>query len=263
MSARESTVFDRPVVRNVAFMIFLSGVPSLCSAEELADAIRAYLTHRVDGEQIPGGIVVGIVDEHGSRVVSYGKLNNGTDEHVDGDTLFEIGSVGKTFTALLLQDMIERGAMKLDDPVAKYLPESVTMPTHAGKEITLRHLATHTSGLPGIPDNLDPQTRRQPVCGLHRREDVCLSFRVPISPGAGSKVGILQPRNGIARARNRTESRDQLRIARRRTDLPAAANGQHADHADARAKGSLRNRTQSIWGTSSTLGCSNSGRRRR
>ena len=101
--------------------------------------------------------MVGIVDEHGSSVVSYGKMDNGTDQDVNGDTLFEIGSVTKTFTGLLLQDMIERGEMKLDDPVAKYLPASVKMPTYNGKEITLFHLATHTSGLPKMPDNFDPR----------------------------------------------------------------------------------------------------------
>lgn len=94
------------------------------------------------------GLAVGIVDEHGPRVVCHGKLDNGTDRDVDGDTLFAIGSVTKVFTALLLEDMVERGEMKLDDPVQKYLPDSVRMPTYQGKEITLLHLATHTSGLP-------------------------------------------------------------------------------------------------------------------
>jgi len=103
------------------------------------------------------GMVVGIVDEHGSSIVSYGKLNNGTDQEVNGDTLFEIGSITQTFTALLLQDMIKRGEMKPDDPVAKYLSKSVRMPARNGKEITLLHLAMHTSGLPGVPDNLDPK----------------------------------------------------------------------------------------------------------
>ena len=70
---------------------------------------------------------------------------------INGDTLFEIGSITKTFTALLLQDMIERGEMKLDDPVAKILAQVGQVPTHNGREITLLHLATHTSGLPRNP----------------------------------------------------------------------------------------------------------------
>src|SRR5215207_4834600 len=82
-------------------------------------------------------------------------MAQGNSPEVNGDTLFEIGSVTKTFTGLLLQDMVERGEMKLDDPVAKYLPRSVSVPTRNGKEITLLQLATHTSGLGRDPDNLE------------------------------------------------------------------------------------------------------------
>jgi CubicO group peptidase (beta-lactamase class C family) len=98
-------------------------------------------------------MVVGIVDEHGSRVYSAGKLDNGTERMVDGDTVFEIGSVTKTFTALLVLDMAERGEVKLDDPVSNYLPDGVKVPTHGGKEITLFNLAAQDSGLPFDPDN--------------------------------------------------------------------------------------------------------------
>jgi len=99
-------------------------------------------------------IVVGLVDEHGSQIFSAGKLDNGTDRAPDGDTLFEIASITKTFTVLLLEDMVERGDMKLDDPVEMYLPESIKVPAHNGKKITLLDLATHTAGLPRDPDNL-------------------------------------------------------------------------------------------------------------
>ena len=143
--------------RVLCFTILLTAFPFRASAEEFTNAIHAFLQHRIEVEKRDVGIVVGIVDENGSSIVSYGKMDNGTDQDVNGDTLFEIGSVTKTFTGLLLQDMIERGEMKLDDPVAKYLPASVKMPTHNGKEITLLQLATHTSGLPKMPDNFDPR----------------------------------------------------------------------------------------------------------
>jgi len=125
--------------------------------EDFTNAIHAFLQQRVEVEKRDVGIVVGIVDEHGSRVVSCGKMDNGTDEEVNGDTLFDIASITKPFTGLLLQDMIERGEMKLDDPISKYLPSSVRTPTRNGKEITLLHLVTHTSGLPHIADNLNPK----------------------------------------------------------------------------------------------------------
>lgn len=57
---------------------------------------------------------------------------------------------------LALEDMVERGEIHLNDPVEKYLPESVKVPAHIRKKITLLNLATHTSGLPRDPDNLTP-----------------------------------------------------------------------------------------------------------
>ena len=125
-------------IRVVCFTILLLAFPFRAAAEDFTNAIHAYLQQIVNAEITNGCIVVGIVDEHGSSIVSCGKMDNGTDQEVNGNTLFEIGSFTKTFTGLLLQDMVERGEMKLDDPVAKYLPKSVKMPTRNGKEITLR-----------------------------------------------------------------------------------------------------------------------------
>ena len=99
-------------------------------------------------------MVIGLADQRGNRIFSAGRLDNGTDRAVDGDTVFFIGSVSKTLTALLLQDAVERGEMKLDDPVAKYLPTSIKMPTHGGKEITLLDLATHAAGFPSDPGRI-------------------------------------------------------------------------------------------------------------
>jgi serine-type D-Ala-D-Ala carboxypeptidase/endopeptidase len=117
-----------------------------------ADSIKTFLHDNFDGRK--ECMVIGLVDESGSKVFSGGKLDNGTSNEVDGDSVFFIGSVSKTFTALLLQEMVDRGEVKLDDPVAKYLPKSVKMPTHGGKEITLLNLATHTAGFPHDPSNM-------------------------------------------------------------------------------------------------------------
>jgi len=119
-----------------------------------ADRVNAFL--RDNFHQTNTGMVIGLVDERGSRIFSAGKLDNATNGEVNGDTVFEIGSITKTFTALLLLDMVKRGEMNLDDPVAKYLPASVSVPARDGKQITLLDLATHTAGLPRDPDNLTP-----------------------------------------------------------------------------------------------------------
>ena len=125
---------------------------SALAAEGYDDSIQAFLHEIFDYKNC--GMVVGIVDEHGVKTFSAGKLDNGTDDDVNADTVFEIGSVTKTFTALLLFDAVERGEVQLDDPVAKYLPDTVKMPTHGGKEITLANLAAQDSGLPFNADNL-------------------------------------------------------------------------------------------------------------
>ncbi len=92
-------------------------------------------------------MVVALVDEDGTKILAAGKLGNDAGDRVDGDTVFEIGSVTKTFTVLLLLDAVQRGEVSLDDPVAKYLPAEVKLPTHNGKEITLLNLAAQDSGI--------------------------------------------------------------------------------------------------------------------
>jgi CubicO group peptidase (beta-lactamase class C family) len=175
-------------LRVICITTLLSAFSFRASAEEFTDAIRAFLQQRVEVEKRDVGIVVGIVDEHGSRVVSCGKMDNGTDQEVNGDTLFDIASITKPFTGLLLQDMIERGEMKLDDPVQKYLPQSVRMPTRSGKEITLRHLVTHTSGLPHIADNLEPKRADQPFANYTVEELNAFLSSYQLSRDPGTKV---------------------------------------------------------------------------
>jgi CubicO group peptidase (beta-lactamase class C family) len=117
-----------------------------------AEGIKAFL--RENFSHTNAGMVIGLVDEHGTRVFSAGKLDNDTDQEVNGDTLFEIGSCTKTFTSLLALEMDGRGEISLDDPVAKYLPKGVKVPSYGGKEITLLNLAAQDSGLPFNATNL-------------------------------------------------------------------------------------------------------------
>jgi CubicO group peptidase (beta-lactamase class C family) len=110
--------------------------------------IRKALVRRIDQERRGVGIVVGLVSPSGRKVIAYGSTEVGGGRPVDGDTLFEIGSVTKTFISLILQDMALRGEVSLDDPVANYFPGSLSLADRSGRPITLRELATHASGLP-------------------------------------------------------------------------------------------------------------------
>jgi serine-type D-Ala-D-Ala carboxypeptidase/endopeptidase len=124
--------------------------------------IRDLLVQRIDMEHRSVGIVVGIIDSTGRRTISHGKFDAGDDRAVDGNTIFEIGSVTKVFTSLLLADMARRGEVALTDPAAKYLPAVVKMPERNGQQIALEDLATHTSGLPRLPSNLSPKDTANP-----------------------------------------------------------------------------------------------------
>jgi CubicO group peptidase (beta-lactamase class C family) len=105
-------------------------------------------------------MVLGVLQGDERRMGGYGVLDAGLqppDEH----TIFEIGSITKVFTTLVLADMVLRGEVALDDPAQKYLPETVQMPTWQGQQISLLHLATHTSSLPRLPDNLEKTIKDQ------------------------------------------------------------------------------------------------------
>jgi CubicO group peptidase (beta-lactamase class C family) len=181
------------MLRLAIFVTLAWSCSSIAAGEELADAIRAYLQPCLESTTATIGIVVGMVDEQGSRIVACGQLDKESGQEFNGDTVFEIGSDTKTFTAILLQDMVERGKMKLDDPVAHYLPESIKMPARNGKQITLRHLATHTSGLPGVPDNLDAKRASNPYADytVDKLYAFLSSYELPRDPGATSEYSNL------------------------------------------------------------------------
>ena len=94
------------------------------------------------------------------RFLAYGETEKGSGKAPDGKTIYEIGSASKAFTGVLLADAVNAGLVKLDDPLQKYVPKSVKVPVKEGKPITLEHLATHTSGLPRLPNNLLPKDPR-------------------------------------------------------------------------------------------------------
>ena len=116
--------------------------------------IRQILIDRVDIQRKSVGMVVGIISPQGRRLVAYGAPAQGDSRPLNGDTVFEIGSVTKVFTSLLLADMVQRGEVSLTDPVVKYLPAGVKMPERNGRSITLVDLATQTSGLPFFPSDI-------------------------------------------------------------------------------------------------------------
>jgi D-alanyl-D-alanine-carboxypeptidase/D-alanyl-D-alanine-endopeptidase len=99
-------------------------------------------------------IVIGFVNPNGTRIFSLGNISKANNIPVNENTLLDIGSITKTFTTLLLADMVQQGIVNLNDPIEKYLPASVKVPEFNGHKITFEDLATHTSGLPFLPSNI-------------------------------------------------------------------------------------------------------------
>lgn len=123
-------------------------------------AIRAILQNRIDTKRAVG--IVAATLDHGRQQVYTAGSSGSPGVPLDGNTVFEIGSITKVFTASLLADMVAKGEVKLDDPVTKYLPKSVRVPSRNGKQITLLDLATQSSGLPRMPTNFSPADNNNP-----------------------------------------------------------------------------------------------------
>ena len=148
-------------------------------------ALHALLVERVDTRKWGTAIVVGISSPQGRRLVSYGTLSVQNREKVDGTTVFEIASLTKVFTALVLADMATRRQVTIDAPVSTCLPAGVSVPEHGGKQITFLDLATHSSGLPLRPNNLASQTALNKYAGytVEQLYQGLATFKLPRDPG--------------------------------------------------------------------------------
>jgi CubicO group peptidase (beta-lactamase class C family) len=128
--------------------------------------IQSLLVNRVDEGRKVVGIVVGTIGPNERSVIPYGTMAKDRPDMVNGDTVFEIGSITKVFTAVILADMVVHGEVKLDTPVAQLLPPTVKVPRRNGKQITLLDLAMHVSGLPRMPPNYKPADLENPFVGF-------------------------------------------------------------------------------------------------
>jgi CubicO group peptidase (beta-lactamase class C family) len=149
-------------VAGATLVMAAADVPPAANAVLSDQEILGLLQPRVDTFHPGVGIVVGVIGPKGRRVVACGSLDQGKARPMNGETLFEIGSVTKVFTSLLLADMVQRGEVVMTDPVATFLPEGVKVPQRGGRSITLQDLSSQTSGLPRLPGNLAPKDPANP-----------------------------------------------------------------------------------------------------
>ncbi len=144
----------------ICLILLLAGfVPAFCQLS--ADQIPHILRNAVESKRSKS-IIVGIIDSTGSRIYSDGILSDQNPIKPDANTIYEIGSITKVFTSLILADMSLKGKLHLQDPISKFLPSQVKVPVKNGKEITLLNLSTHTSTFPRFPFNAAPKNIDDP-----------------------------------------------------------------------------------------------------
>jgi CubicO group peptidase (beta-lactamase class C family) len=179
-------------------------------------AVQQILQERINQKKAIG-LVVGRLYGTNRSIVAAGTMALTNTRPVDGDTVFEIGSITKVFTGILLADMANRGELQPNDPASKYLPSTVKMPSRNGHVITLAHLATHRSGLPRMDESLAPADHPNPYvdCSLEKVFKFLSSYQLPRDPGSKYEysnlgVGLL----GDLLARRARASYEQLVVAR-------------------------------------------------
>lgn len=138
------------------------------------------------------GMVLVLVRGPDALVTGYGETTKGNGKEPDGQSLFRLGSVTKIFAAELLADLADDGKLRLGDPLQRFAPAGVTVPTAGDRPITLLDLATHSAGLPReigpVPPGLVPFTWPDKA----QRWAFLAGYKLPWAPGtvaAYSNVG--------------------------------------------------------------------------
>src|SRR3954453_4186686 len=154
------------------------------------------------------GCVVGVFDGGSTQIHGYGEIHRGAGDKPTGDTIYEIGSMTKAFTGTLLADMVKRHLVKLDDPVQKYLPANVKLHVAENTPIKLVDLASQSSGLPRLPDNMNPKDPKNPYADYTSQRLFAFLKKYEISRAPGkyeySNLGMGLLGNLLARKAGKT-----------------------------------------------------------
>lgn len=128
----------------------ISSVEKVDALDHFVDSVARTYIQQLHTQSLS----IGLIADNKIKTFFYGETEAGNGTLPDANSLYEIGSITKTFTATLLANLVQNGVAQLDDSIARFLPDSVAANPFVQK-ITFRSLANHTSGLPRLPDNLD------------------------------------------------------------------------------------------------------------
>jgi serine-type D-Ala-D-Ala carboxypeptidase/endopeptidase len=150
----------------LAFALAASVLPSPAATRE--DQLRAAVEARFLGDRSGVCIAAALVGE--TTVTAFVNADPKQPRKLGEHTAFEIGSVSRTMASALLADLILKGEVSLDDPLAKLLPKGAKVPEFQGKPILLSHLLAHRSGLPSLPSRMRPADLDNPYAGITPEE---------------------------------------------------------------------------------------------
>ena len=148
--------------------------------QKIAALVEPYLTHHK-----VNAISVGVIANGKTWTKNFGTQDTEGTVSPNEKTLYEIGSISKVFTSLLLAEAAESGRLKLDDPISTVIKELAEKNPTVGNTITFKHLSLHMSGLPVMPDNISPADSTNPFDGYDRAmlTEYMLSVKPARKPG--------------------------------------------------------------------------------
>ena len=174
----------------LAFMFMAQFAPSDCHSEEPykhAQKIAELVQPLLDSGALHG-VSVGVIDQDERWMGNFGVLGKGRQQSPTDDTIYEIGSITKVFTGILLADATVAGDVSLETSVGEIMLEAAEANPEVASAIQLRHLSTHSSGLPRMPTNLSPADPLDPFADYSRRlmTDFMTTVKLSSKPGTPS-----------------------------------------------------------------------------
>jgi CubicO group peptidase (beta-lactamase class C family) len=176
----------------MAFIICFFAI-SVLRAQPLMQAVKQTISQRLNEGDILGVSIAYISPDGNINYYSKGYLSTNQKHPANKKTIYEMGSVTKTFTTLILARMVLQHKISLNDPINKFLPDSIHAPSYHGKKITLEELATHTSGLPRMPSNFHPKDPLNPYANYNIRDlyEFLDHYKLTKSPGTSCQYSNL------------------------------------------------------------------------
>lgn len=149
-------------LRFLFFLLMIVAVHPAAGMDIAPDSLDAYIQHRMEVEKLPG-LSLAIIEPNGDiSFKNFGYADLKGEKSVDEHTIYEIGSITKTFTAGLIHILLEGKEFTVETPVNEILGDRAHLESYEQTQITLRHLLNHHSALPRLPDNIQPANPADP-----------------------------------------------------------------------------------------------------